>query len=383
MSSKTKLAMTISRTLSLLAIGGLFSLASCKKDTKDPEPATPAPNTPAYSVPSTYNFSNADFSSSTKRMAMLSEMATYIRSTHTSTAATQPTVSAQKLNNMYANENSPFADAALNTSGLQLKDQTGTTEILPYLLGVSFQDAEMASVSAAAQPTTSTASNGVRGKIISPARAILVDSRGIEYKEYVEKGIMGGTFYYKAMDVLRYIDTYDNSTVTNGTTAQERAWDEAFGYFGVPVDFPTNKTGLKFWGNYANSVDAGISCNTTIMNAFLAGRAAISNKDNTRRDEAKKIVVATWEKIAAAKCINYLKGAKTNSADMGTFFHNLSEAYGFVKAFVYNREKVISDADISTLLGYFHDNLYQVTIGDIDNAITKLATVYNLDASKL
>ncbi len=375
--------MSISKSLQLLALSASIFIASCKKDTKTPEPETPAPSGPTYTVPSTYNFSNADFSSSTKRLAMLAEMTTYIRSTHTSTAATQPTLDAQKLKNMYANENNPFADATLNSSGLQLKDQTGTTEILPYLLGVSFEDAALASNEAAAQPTVTTASDGVRGKIISPTRAILVDSRGIEYKEYTEKGIMGGVFYYKAMDLLRYIDTYDNSTVTNGSTAQEKAWDMAFGYFGVPVDFPTNKTGLKNWGNYANSVDAAISCNTTIMNAFLAGRAAISAKDNTRRDEAKKIIVATWEKIAAAKCINYLKGAKTNITDMGTFFHNLSEAYGFVKGFVYNREKVISDDDIYTLTSYFHDNLYKVTQADIDNAIAKLATVFNLDASKL
>lgn len=375
--------MTISKSFQLLALSASIFIASCKKDTKTPEPETPAPSGPGYTVPGTYNFSNADFSSSTKRLAMLAEMTTYIRSTHTSTAATQPTLDAQKLKDMYSNSNNPFSDAGLNSSGLQLKDQTGTTEILPYLLGVSFEDAALASSEAAAQPTVTTASDGVRGKIISPTRAILVDSRGIEYKEYTEKGIMGGVFYYKAMDLLRYIDTYDNSTVTNGSTAQEKAWDMAFGYFGVPVDFPTNKTGLKNWGNYANSVDAAISCNTTIMNAFLAGRAAISAKDNTRRDEAKKVIVATWEKIAAAKCINYLKGAKTNITDMGTFFHNLSEAYGFVKGFVYNREKVISDDDIYTLTSYFHDNLYKVTQADIDNAIAKLATVFNLDASKL
>ncbi|MBL7933181.1 MAG: DUF4856 domain-containing protein, partial [Bacteroidia bacterium] len=272
--------MTISKTFTLVALGSLVAFGSCKKDTKDPEPETPVTPGPSYSVPTTYNFSNADFKSSTQRIAMLGEITTYIRSTHTSTAATQPTLDAQKLKDMFSNANSQFTDAALNTSGIQLEDKTSTTEIFGYELKINFSDAALASNEAAAQPMTTTASKGVRGKIISPSRAVLVDAQGFEYKEYAEKGIMGATFYYQAMRLLDMIDTYDNSTVSNGGTAQEKAWDEAFGYFGVPVDFPGNKTGLKNWGSYANSVDAAISCNQTIMDAFLKGRAAISNKDN-------------------------------------------------------------------------------------------------------
>lgn len=377
--------MTISKTLTLVALGSLVAFSSCKKDTKEPE--TETPSGPSYIPPTTYNFSNTDFKSSTTRIAMLGEITTYLRSTHTSTTATQPTLDAQKLKDMFANANNQFTDAALNSSGIQLENKTSATEIFGYELKTNFSDAALASVSAASQPTTSTASKGVRGKIISPARAILVDAQGFEYKEFAEKGIMGATFYYQAMDLLHFIDTYDNSTVTNGATAQERAWDEAFGYFGVPVDFPTNKTSLKNWGNYANSVDAAISCNTTIMNAFLKGRAAISNKDNTARDEAKKVIMNTWEKIAAAKCINYLSGAKkaiTSAPDAGTFHHNLSEGYGFVKSFIYNRDKVITQDDISSLQNTLHyGNLYDVTATDIDNAITKLASVFSIDASKL
>lgn len=376
--------MTISKTFTLVALGGLVAFSSCKKDTKEPETETPVPSGPSYTVPTTYNFSNADFKSSTTRIAMLGEIATYIRSTHTSTAATQPTLDAQKLKDMFANANNQFTDANLNSSGIQLENKTSATEIFGYELKNSFTDAAAASTEAAAQPMTTTASKGVRGKIISPTRAILVNAQGFEYKEFAEKGIMGATFYYQAMDLLHFINTYDNSAVSNGATAQERAWDEAFGYFGVPVDFPTNKTGLKNWGNYANSVDAAISCNTTIMNAFLKGRAAVSNKDNTARDEAKKVIINTWEKIAAAKCIAYLKGAKTNITDAGTFHHNLSEGYGFIKGFVYNRDKIITQDDISSLMNTLHyGNLYDVTAADIDNAIAKLASVFSIDASKL
>lgn len=368
-----------------LALVSMIAFSSCKKDTKEPEetPVTETPTTPVYTVPTTYNFSNTDFTSSTRRISMLGEMTTYIKSTHTTTQSTQPVLSAQKLKDMYSNLNSSFSDANLNSSGIQLKDQTGNAFSFQTALEASFDDAAAASVVSAANPTTSTASKGVKGKLISPSRAILVDANGFEYKEFAEKGLMGSVFYYKATTILAGIGSYDNSTVVNGSTAQEKAWDEAFGYFGVPVAFPTNTVGLKNWGSYANSVNGAINCNSTIMDAFLKGRAAISNKDNAARDAARTVVINTWEKVAAAKCISYLKGAKNNLTDIGTLHHNLSEGYGFVTGFRYNPSKTISDADINTLLGYFGTSLYDITQTNIDNAITKLATVFNLDASKL
>lgn len=356
--------------------------SNCKKDTKEPEaPTTPAPVTPAYSVPTTYNFSNADFTSSTQRITMLGEITTYMRASHTTTAASQPTVSAQKLKDMYSNVSNPFTDANLNSSGIQLKDKSGIAFSFPTELEGYFDDCEPASVTAAANPTTTTASSGVKGKLISPARAVLVNGNGFEYKELAEKGIMGAVFYNQAMTILANISSYDNATVTNSSTAQEKAWDEAFGYFGVPVSFPTSTVGLKNWGSYCNSVNVAIGSNTLIMNAFLKGRAAISNKDNTARDEARTVVMNTWEKVAAAKCISYLKGAKANLADQATLHHNLSEGYGFVLAFRYNPSKTISDADITTLLGYFGTNLFNLSAANLDLAISKLESVFSLNAS--
>jgi len=368
---------------SILVLTAATTLSSCKKDTKDPEPVaeTPAPTVPAYTIPTTYNFSNADFTNATRRISMLGELATYLRSTHTTTQSTQPVLSAQKLKDMYANANNLFTDAALNTSGIQLKNQTSVA--FQSVLETNFDDAAAASIVSAANPTTSTASNGVKGKIISPSRAILVDVNGFEYKEFAEKGIMGAVFYNQATTILSNIASFDNTTLLNGSTAQEKAWDEAFGYFGVPIAFPTNTVGLKNWGSYANSVNAAINCNTTIMDAFLKGRAAISNKDNAARDAARTVVINTWEKVAAAKCINYLKSAKANITDKGTLHHTLSEGYGFVTGFPYNPSKTISDNDITQLLAYFGTNLHVITQTNIDNAITKLAAVFSLDASKL
>lgn len=365
-----------------LPVALLLIATSCKKDTIEPvETPIEEPAGPNYNIPSTYNFSVVDFTTSTQRISMLGEMTTYLRSTHTTTQTTQPTLSAQKLKDMYMNANNQFTLSALNTSGVQLKSATDNTFSFQTILESDFDDAEAASITSAASPTTTTASNGVKGKLITSSRAILVDANGFEYKEVAEKGIMGAVFYYQATTILKNIATYDNVTKVNGLTAQEKAWDEAFGYFGVPVDFPTNVTGLKYWGSYCNSVSIAINSNSTIMDAFLKGRAAISNGDSERRDANRDIVMATWEKVAAAKCISYLKGAKTNLSDIATLHHNLSEGHGFIAAFKYNPSKKISDADIATLHTYIGTNFYNLVPSNLDNAINKLATVFNLDAT--
>lgn len=370
------------KTTLMFAIPAMVLGTACKKDTKtEPEEETPSPSGPSYSIPSTYNFSNANYTTSTQRITMLGEITTYIRSTHTTTQSTQPTLQAQKLKDMYANANNQFTGAGLNTSGIQLKNVTDNSFSLQTLLEAGFDDAEQASITAAANPTVTTASNGTRGKLVTSTRAVLVDANGIEYKEFTEKGIMGAVFYSQATNILKNISTYDNNALSNGATAQERAWDEAFGYLGVPVDFPTNVTGLKYWGSYANSVNSAIGCNATIMDAFLKGRAAISNKDDARRDANRDIIIATWEKIAAAKCISYLKGAKNNLSDIATLHHNLSEGYGFILAFKYNPSKTISDADINILLNYLGPNFYNLVPANLDNAIAKLETVFGLNAA--
>jgi hypothetical protein len=368
------------------------TLFSCKKD-KDVTPdeaVTTTTTTPTYSIPETYSFSLVDTLASKQRIAMLGELTGYIKTTHSNTTA--PILDAQKLKDMYANLNSQFALSSLNSSGVQLKDKTGSAFGLPSDLEANFDDAAIASMNATVTPTSSSASNGVAGKLINGSRYILVDTAGFEYKEFAEKGIMGAVFYYQGTTIVNSISGFDNTTATsNGETAQERAWDEAFGYFGVPANFPTNTSGLKNWGSYCNTVSTSLggspTVNQTIMNAWIKGRAAISNRDDAARDEAKLVVLKTWEKVCAARFISYVKSAKANISNQATFNHNLSEAVGFIKAFKYNPAKTISDADIDILLGYFKTgnsvNLYTVTTNNLDNAVNKVAYLFNLDASLL
>jgi hypothetical protein len=120
-----------------------------------------------------------------------------------------------------------------------------------------------------------------------------------------------------------------------------------------------------------------------MMTAWLKGRAAIANKDNATRDASRTTVINTWERFAAAKCIAYMKGAKSNFAQDADRHHNLSEGVGFINALAYNPSKTITNAQITQLQGYLSTNLYNVTIADMDNVINALATIFNLDPNTL
>lgn len=371
----------ITKITAFVAFVSLLAVSCKKKDKEEDQIENPT----TYEVPTTYSFNKIDTLVPRQAIAMLGELGAYIRKTHVNTNAY--TLDLQKLRDYYANTNAPFSVASLNSSVVKLKDKTSNSYGLVGEFDVAFQDAVTASINSNADYDSTTAYDGHSGKLINGTRYILVDANGVEYKEFVEKNIMGAVFYFQATNLLNTIGSFDNTAVVNDLTAQERAWDNAFGYFGVPVNFPTNLTGLKNWGSYCNAVNAATGSNKTIMDAWLKGRAAISNKDNAGRDEARDIVVKTWEKVGAARFITYAKGAKTNIAVPATFNHNLSEAVGFIHAFKYNTAKTISDADIKILLGYFQTagvvNLYKVTPANIDNAINKMATIFNLDASKL
>jgi len=359
----------------------VFSLlVSCKKETQTTE-ETPD-NTPTYTVPTTYAFgANSNYTLATAHINMTKELVGYVRSTHNVT--TQIILDVNKLKGMFLNTAGSFTESALSNAPFSLSSKMSDA----YGFKSSFETtlSEIATVS----QSTLTASDGTAGKLVGnnsagTQSAWLVDKDGFEYKEIVEKGIMGSLFYSEAMQLLKNIENYDNTTVTAGEgTSMEHAWDLAFGYFGVPVSFPTTTTGLSYWGNYCNSVNAAIGSNATMMNAFLKGRAAISAKDMAVVRDMKTILITNWEKLAAAKLINYLKGAKTNFALDGQRIHNLSEAQGFIKSFRYNSSKLITDTQIDQQLQLLGNNLYKITSTNIDQLISNLSSIYSLDASKL
>ena len=348
---------------STLILGLLIFLSGCK-ECNDPI---------CFEVPATYTFTNVSYSGQTDRLNMLEEMTTYMKTGNTSGTV----LDAQALKDMYANENNPFSF----TSTKQLKSKT-------FSLDTDLFEGYMDAIATASESTVA-GSNGVAGVVESNdgSKKYLFDENGIEYTQLIEKGLMGAVFYYQATAVYLGEDrigaAVDNENITEGEgTDMEHHWDEAFGYLGVPTDFPTNTDGIRFYGKYSNGRDALLNCNNTLMDAFILGRAAISNKDMDIKDQQIPIVRDTWEEVVAGTAIHYLNGGNANLADDALRNHELSEAIAFTSALKYNPTKRITDAQIQEVLNLIGTNLYEVTSADLVAARDLLSGIYGFDSVK-
>ncbi|UOE46249.1 DUF4856 domain-containing protein [Mucilaginibacter sp. SMC90] len=355
-------------TLGAVALS-LLVVAGCKKsDDKADAPI-------AYDIPTTYNFSNANFADATTRLGMITEIQNVEK------VATTGTVDAQKAKNMFANSSSPFVTAAYNTSGLQLKDQTAAsfqTDVLRFIDTLT-----------AVSQTGKPAARGVAGVGTSSANAATkyaLTANGMNYAQVFNKTIMGGLITFQIVNVMNAANggTIDNTTVTNGSTALEHAWDLAFGYWGVPIDFPTNKTNPKpvLWGSYSTQVDSGFHANKILMDAFLKGRAAISHKDTKTIQAQSTIILQAMERLTGAAALQEVKEVKESINDNIARNSRLSECYGFIYSLKYNPKRVITDAQIDALLALFPKNFYDLTLDQLNAIRDAVAKQYDFDNVK-
>ncbi len=326
-----------------------FSAISCKDDNE----------TPQLDIPQNYTFerdgaTSVSFSGQTIRLNMLSELKTYLSLGHTGDE-----VVSQTALDMYANANSPFSTAEMNDSGKQLENKTYADQIANVKLWIN----ELAGLT---DIKPINAANGVAGFISRGTKDILVNTKGHEYVQFIEKGLMGSCFYDQILNGYlsdaKIGSGVDNESIVDGKnyTTMEHHWDEAFGYFGVPVDFPNGNPVLpdandRFWAKYTDSMDGALGCNKILMDAYKKGRAAIVGKQYDVKDEQRDIIIATHELVSAAMAIHYLNEAKANLNDggagwQGNLFHHLSEAYQFVEAVRYSPIKSLSNSEIDEIL---------------------------------
>lgn len=309
-------------------------------------------------IPATYEFlrngaSSVSFSGQTDRINMLSELKTEVKK-----GDAGELVSEQTLLDMFANENSAFSNEDLNTSTKQLESKT-------FLSDVSFYKdlfAAVASASADFVENETVASQGVTGRIErgTSGSFILVNEKGQEFTQFIEKGLIGSVFFNQIFNVYltdeRTGDDVDNTTIEEGEnyTAMEHHWDEAFGYWGVPVDFPVELSSEdnRFWANYSYGREALLGTATDLKNAYLAGRTAIVNNDFGVKNEQRTVLYQLHELVAASTTIHYINDTVNdlNGGDQGNALHHLSEAYTFVRAIKFSPNKVLTDAQLEEIL---------------------------------
>ncbi|KAA3650403.1 MAG: DUF4856 domain-containing protein [Bacteroidetes bacterium] len=373
------------KILTLICFATAVSLTACTKD-DDTNPSSSNNDGGGSQItpPATYSFSRLGFSTvnydgQTSRLQQLDELVEEIVKGGNGTV-----LSEQKLQDMFSNTGNPF-------SQVYSKDLKSKTFALDTTYFKSILTA-----AAAASVSPPTASNGVAGILTrTNGKKMLVDENGREFKELIEKGLMGATFYNQIVN--NYLTSskigsaVDNETIdsANGKyyTTMEHHFDEAFGYMGFPTDFSSNYSGTnstQFWGKYCNVADDDIQLNDKLMNAFKLGRAAIVAKNYRVLDQQVQIIYEQLEVLIAASAIHYINQvlSYTNTGDI---HHSLSECYGFIRSLRYsnalNRKLTASEVD-DLLQNRIGDNFYNTTKPNLNYIKTTLSTTYGLDSVK-
>jgi hypothetical protein len=323
--------LTIPALVGMLASASLMS--SCNQD----------PDDDGLDIPTTYEFlrdgtSTVSYTGQTERLDMLALLSTYMKTSNTVGATA---LDAQTMKDMFANENAPFTGQSFAKN---LKSKCFQNDVAMF---EAYMD-DLATASAA----SGVASNGTAGVLVDgssdPTSGYRVDANGVELTQVIEKGLMGAVFFYQAMEQYLSADrmgtTGNESLVTDKNyTNMEHYFDEAFGYFGVPTDFPSAATidDARFWGKYCNSRNNGLysGLNDEIAIAFRTARAAIAAKDYDARDAAIQTIQQKWAVVVASTAVDYLrKGLSTSGEPNYKRHHALSEAIGFLMSLDYHFE---------------------------------------------
>lgn len=324
---------------SILAVS--IFLVSCDKDNEPDEPNT------SYDIPSTYEFSRnnentVSYSGQQDRLGMLSEISSHMK------AEENWPLNADDLKNMYSNENNPFSSDDLNASSKQLKSKTAASAdfFSSNTVGQASIRADFnAWIDNVAQASVSGENAGAAGSAGVVDGGRLVGENGIEWQQVFEKSLMGACFLDQTLN--NYLSTAvldggsarednDNGITEEGKpyTTMEHKWDEAFGYiYGIPE---------LFWDKYIVKVETDEDFKGTsgaIAKAFRTGRAAISNKDYTTRDEQAEIIREKLSMVCGIRAAYYLQAAKEKlTPDVSAAFHDLSEGYGFIYSLQFTRK---------------------------------------------
>ena len=316
-----------------------------------------------YVLPEEYSFtrggvSTVYYTGQTARVGM----ATELKSAMNNTAKTK-----DQIDTMFAS-GTGFTDPTLDASGKNVRGKTAASPVASATVKPLFDGwiDEFTNTVAPAVTTGTTAASGVAGSYTEAdgSRTVKVTAKGFELNQVFSKGLIGALqvdqivnnyLSFSKLDGAREdndagIYGYKNDQAENYITKMEHYWDEGFGYlYGLDSQFKPGlgdpSTGrdtanLNYYLNKVNSQSNEEGISDKIYNAFIAGRAAIVNKDYTERDKQAGIVSAEISKVVGYKAQSYLvDGAEDiTNGDWADALHALSEAYGFILGLQFTKD---------------------------------------------
>ena len=220
---------------------------------------------------------------------------------------------------------------------------------------------------------------------------------GLRLDQMIQKTLWGAVSYWQGTSkYMSKIPDDDNSMSDDGDpwTAMEHHWDESFGYFGAARDYNTGYTddddrksdpyhdsngdgAIDFLSEYNSGwavtaakrdlVEASVDYDftKTMMDAYLEGRTLITNQAPLEEILVQRdIILNTWEKVVAAVTIHYINDVNADMmalypadstagplSDLSADYNNhWAEMRAYALGLQYNDFKVISDADLETVL---------------------------------
>jgi hypothetical protein len=341
-------------------------------------------------APDNYEFSRNGASSvaypgQTARLDMLAEIDSYVGQ-----GDDGEILSEQQFLNMFSNSDGN-GGTYFSYTEKQLRNKTFAPDLDQNL----FEDIFARAASASEQGNAGVrASNGVAGLIEreNSGSDILVSENGREFGQLIEKGLMGAVFYNQIFNEYltdqKIGPNVENETTEEGEnyTTKEHHFDEAFGYFGAPVDFesdwPDERAGeLRFWADYSNGADDDLGLNNIIMDAYIQGRTAIVNKNQDALNEQVDVLYKNLELLTAATAVHYINSTlqHLSNGDRGEALHTLSEAWAFVNAIKYSPQRNLTLEEINQInetdFGE-NGNFWNVTSDGLNTAKSKLVNAY-------
>ena len=386
---------TLSR-FSSYALVATLGLASCSKDDVV-TPSTPALRTKmdyatlTSTTPYTTSFKDAtgastvDLGVAAARLDMFTDLNNYMASVAVAAPIIPATLDLTKLRNLYNGANAPFSTAALNTAaaaGVQLRDKTAASFSDANAAVVrSYMDTKLAELATASKNVNQVATPGNAGRL----GRYLVDARGYEVNQIIQKGLLGALLLDQIGNVLLAPASLaaNNSKVAEGKLYSEREhnWDMAYGYLTSNATMTTdiNLTPReRFLAGYLNEKNGPASPGVYL--AFLKGRAAIVNNDDATLKTQADIIRTELEKTIAKSAVSYLTNWKA-AATLDVKAHALGEGLGFVYALRFCTKYGVDTAWADSVLNGLTSGAqgaWSLTNAQADAAIAAINTKFSL-----
>ncbi len=334
-----------------------------------------------YILPEEYSFtrggvSTVFYTGQTARVGMATELKSAMNNTD---------YTKDQIDTMFAS-GTGFTDPTLDASGKNVRGKTAASPVASATVKPLFDGwiNDFTTVVAPAVIAETTAASGIAGSYTEAdgSRTVKVTAKGFELNQVFSKGLIGALqvdqivnnyLSFSKLDGARedndagiYGYTYPGET-ENSITKMEHYWDEGFGYlYGLDSQFKSglgdpasgrDTANLNYYLNKINSQSNEEGISDKIYKAFIAGRAAIVNKDYTERDKQAGIISAEISKVVGYKAQSYLvDGAEDiTNGDWADALHALSEAYGFIIGLQFTKDSsgnpYMTNEEVNDLLG--------------------------------